>query len=236
MPTKATNSFAAVNVPVFQLAGFEVIFIGRICVIAEAKRTPPILRYGWKFSRMTTVPSLRQPRMPSVQPITSTRSPPRRSSGPARLDSCRVFLENQVSESAHIYRLDDGRLRLTFVHSSPDADSATFLSELGDFERWQAEEWLKDHLHPTADFDALLKPLEAVTFIKQTGSTQWYRCNTITPACETNGETTATHDRKSVNLKMMSQQELQSFTGQNEEKSLGSWRGVDRAARGQRHA
>lgn len=39
--------------------------------------------------------------------------------------------------------------------------------------------------------------LEAVTFIKQTGSTQWYRCYTITPACETNGETTATHDRKS---------------------------------------
>jgi hypothetical protein len=72
-------------------------------------------------------------------------------------------LENQVSESAHIYRLDDGRLRLTFVHSSPDADSATFLSELGDFARWQAEEWLKDHLHPTTDFDALLKPLENQT-------------------------------------------------------------------------
>ena len=35
MPTKGTNSFAAVNVPVFQLAGFEVIFIGRFCVIAE---------------------------------------------------------------------------------------------------------------------------------------------------------------------------------------------------------
>ena len=30
-----TNPFAAVNVPVFQLAGFEVISIGRICVIAE---------------------------------------------------------------------------------------------------------------------------------------------------------------------------------------------------------
>jgi hypothetical protein len=72
-------------------------------------------------------------------------------------------LENQVSESAHIYRLDDGRLRLTFVDSSPDADSATFLSELADFERWQAEEWLKDHLHPTTDFDALLKPLENQT-------------------------------------------------------------------------
>ena len=39
--------------------------------------------------------------------------------------------------------------------------------------------------------------LLAVTFVSQTGSTQWYRCYTITPACETNGEVTATLDRKS---------------------------------------
>jgi hypothetical protein len=35
MPTKGTKPFAAVNILLFQLAGFEVIFIGRIWVIAE---------------------------------------------------------------------------------------------------------------------------------------------------------------------------------------------------------
>jgi hypothetical protein len=37
------------------------------------------------------------------------------------------------------------------------------LSELGDFERWRAEEWFGDHLHPTTDFGALLEPLETQT-------------------------------------------------------------------------
>lgn len=122
---------------------------------SHGKKTPLMSQLGWKLSRMTTAPSLRQPLMLSVQPITPTRSP--------RLNSCRVLLGIQVSDSVHIYRLDDGKLRLTFVHTSPDADGATFLSELGDFERPQAEEWLKDHLHPTTDFDALLKPLENQT-------------------------------------------------------------------------
>jgi hypothetical protein len=71
-------------------------------------------------------------------------------------------LENQVSDSAHICRLDDGKLRLTFVHTS-GSTGATFLSELGDFERSRAEEWFRDHLHPTTDFDAFLKPLESQT-------------------------------------------------------------------------
>ena len=67
-----------------------------------------------------------------------------------------------MSDSAHIYRLDDGKLRLTFVHTS-GGNGATFLRELGDFERWQAEEWLKDHLHPTTNIGALLRPLESQT-------------------------------------------------------------------------
>ena len=51
------------------------------CTRSRGKKTPPISRLGWKFSRMTTAPSLRQPLMPSEQPITSTRKPPRRSRG-----------------------------------------------------------------------------------------------------------------------------------------------------------
>jgi hypothetical protein len=66
-----------------------------------------------------------------------------------------------MSDSAHIYRLDDGKFRLTFVHTS--LSGATFLSELGVFERRRAEEWFADLLHPTTDFDALLKPLENQT-------------------------------------------------------------------------
>jgi hypothetical protein len=46
---------------------------------SRARRTPLILRRGWRFSRATTAPFLRQPRMPNVPPITSTRKPPRKS-------------------------------------------------------------------------------------------------------------------------------------------------------------
>lgn len=45
------------------------------CTRSCGKKTQPISRLGWKFSRMTTAPSVRQPLMPGVQPITSTRSP-----------------------------------------------------------------------------------------------------------------------------------------------------------------
>lgn len=66
--------------------------------------------------------------------------------------------------SAHIYRLDDGKFRLTYVHTSPSG--ASLLSEIGDFTRLELQEWLKDHLHPSTDFDALL-----ASFEKQTEST-----------------------------------------------------------------
>jgi hypothetical protein len=39
--------------------------------------------------------------------------------------------------------------------------------------------------------------IEMVAFEKQTGSPQWYRCYSVSPACGTNGETTATYDRQS---------------------------------------
>jgi hypothetical protein len=38
---------------------------------------------------------------------------------------------------------------------------------------------------------------EEISFISQSGSTQWYRCYATTPVCGTTGETTATTDRKS---------------------------------------
>lgn len=67
--------------------------------------------------------------------------------------------------SAHIYRLDDGKFRLTFISTSPSG--AQFLSEIGDINRWELDDWLKDgHLHPSTHFDALLDSLE-----KQTEST-----------------------------------------------------------------
>jgi len=63
--------------------------------------------------------------------------------------------------SAHIYRLDDGKFRLTFVNTSPGGASA--LSEIGDFTRWELQEWLKDHLHPSTDYDGLLMSFETQT-------------------------------------------------------------------------
>lgn len=67
--------------------------------------------------------------------------------------------------SAHIYRLDDGQFRLTFISTSPSG--AQFLTEIGDFTRPELEDWLEDgHLPPSTDFDALLDSFE-----KQTEST-----------------------------------------------------------------
>jgi len=66
--------------------------------------------------------------------------------------------------SAHIYRLEDGKFRLTFVYTSPSGGSV--LSEMGDFTRWELQEWLKDRLHPSTDLDGLL-----TSFEKQTEST-----------------------------------------------------------------
>ena len=68
------------------------------------------------------------------------------------------------ANSAHIYRLDDGKFRLTYVHASPSGTSV--LSEIGDFTRLELREWLKDHLHPSTDFDVVL-----TSFEKQTEST-----------------------------------------------------------------
>jgi hypothetical protein len=69
---------------------------------------------------------------------------------------------SEQGNSAHIYRLDDGKFRLTFISASPSG--AQFLSEIGDFTRWELEQWLKDgHLHPSTDFDALLNSLEKQT-------------------------------------------------------------------------
>jgi len=59
--------------------------------------------------------------------------------------------------SAHLYKLDDGKFRLTFVSTSKGG--AKFLSEIGDFTRWEIEDWLKDHLHPETDLSALLEPI-----------------------------------------------------------------------------
>jgi hypothetical protein len=39
----------------------------------DGKRMPPILPPGWGFSRVTAAPFLRQPHMPSEQPIISIR-------------------------------------------------------------------------------------------------------------------------------------------------------------------
>ncbi len=39
--------------------------------------------------------------------------------------------------------------------------------------------------------------IEAVTFLKQGGSSHWYRCYSVAAQCETDGETTRTQDRKS---------------------------------------
>lgn len=66
--------------------------------------------------------------------------------------------------SAHIYRLEDGKFRLTFVYTFPSGGSV--LSEIGDFTRWELQEWLKDRLHPSTDLDGLL-----TSFEKQTEST-----------------------------------------------------------------
>jgi hypothetical protein len=60
--------------------------------------------------------------------------------------------------SAHIYRLDDGRFRLTFVYTSPGG--ASVLNELGDFTRSELHEWLKDHLHPATDVEGMVKSFE----------------------------------------------------------------------------
>ena len=66
--------------------------------------------------------------------------------------------------SAQIYRLDDGKFRLTFIYASPGG--ASVLSEIGDFTRSELHDWLKDYLHPSTDFDGLL-----TSFEKQTEST-----------------------------------------------------------------
>ena len=53
----------------------------------------------------------------------------------------------EQGNSAHIYRLNDGMFRLTFISTSPSG--AQFLSELGDFTRWELDDWLKDRWLPT---------------------------------------------------------------------------------------
>lgn len=66
-----------------------------------------------------------------------------------------------LGNSAQIYRLNDGNFRLTYVHTSPSGTSV--LSEIGDFTRHGLEEWLKDRLHPSTDFDGLLTSFEKRT-------------------------------------------------------------------------
>ena len=44
---------------------------------------------------------------------------------------------SEQGNSAHIYRLDDGKFRLTFISSSPSGGQ--FLSEIGDFTRGELE-------------------------------------------------------------------------------------------------
>ena len=72
---------------------------------------------------------------------------------------------SEQGNSAHIYRLDDGKFRLTFISSSPSGGQ--FLSEIGDFTRGELELWLKDgHLYPSTDFDALRLSRHIQTRIK----------------------------------------------------------------------
>jgi hypothetical protein len=74
---------------------------------------------------------------------------------------------SEQGNSAHIYRLDDGKFRFRLTFISKSAGGAIFSSEIGDFDRWGIDDWLKDdHLHPSTDFDALLDSFE-----KQTEST-----------------------------------------------------------------
>lgn len=63
--------------------------------------------------------------------------------------------------SAHIYRLEDGKFRVTFVHTS--ASGATILSEIADFTNWELKEWLADRLHPATDIGELLKRFDSQT-------------------------------------------------------------------------
>ena len=65
----------------------------------------------------------------------------------------------EQGNSANVYRLDDGKFRLTFIATSKSG--AQFLSEIGDLTRWELDDWLKDeHSHPSRDFDALLDSFE----------------------------------------------------------------------------
>jgi hypothetical protein len=65
----------------------------------------------------------------------------------------------EQGNSAHVYRLDDGKFRLTFIAASKSG--AQFLSEIGDFTCWELEHWFMDgHLHPSTDFNALLDSFE----------------------------------------------------------------------------
>jgi hypothetical protein len=60
---------------------------------------------------------------------------------------------------AHIFPLDDGKFRLTFIYTCPGG--ASFSSEIGDFSQWDIQEWLKGYLHPATNFETLSRSLES---------------------------------------------------------------------------
>lgn len=61
----------------------------------------------------------------------------------------------QTGNSGHIFPIDDGKFRLTFVSTTPGG--ASFSSEIGDLSEWEIREWLKDHLYPGKDLATLFQ-------------------------------------------------------------------------------
>jgi len=58
---------------------------------------------------------------------------------------------------AHIYRRGEDEFRLTFISKS--SGGAAFVSELRDCSGWELRDYLKDHMHPATDFDAILRSI-----------------------------------------------------------------------------
>ncbi|MGA9896777.1 MAG: SprT-like domain-containing protein [Terriglobales bacterium] len=67
---------------------------------------------------------------------------------------------------AHIYRLGKDRFRLTFISKTPSG--ATFASELRDGAGWDLQGYLKDHMHPSTDFEAVIGSIGKQTELQLT--------------------------------------------------------------------
>src|SRR5580704_13584653 len=65
---------------------------------------------------------------------------------------------------AHIYRLGEDKFRLTFISRSPGG--ATFASEVRDGAGWDLQDYLKDHMHPSTDFEAVISSIGQQTEVQ----------------------------------------------------------------------